>query len=213
MNVGDPAAATMERLDDDSARWVADLSTGGVARERRLPELHALLLRAARHETRRRRAWIGGAGEPELDDIAQQAASDALLAIVAKVDSFRGASRFTTWAYKFVVYEVSVKLRRHQWSGRPLPGEEGAIERAGARVAAGPDVKAEQRDAIAVLRRAMDEVLTERQRTVFVALALNEVPADGVAAILGTNRNAVYKSLHDARRKLRASLEAAGHAP
>jgi len=205
-------ARTIEHLDEESAGWVASLGADGAARERRLPELHALLLRAARHETRRRRAWLGGAGERELDDIAHQAASDAVLAVMAKLDSFRGASRFTTWAYKFVVYEVSVKMRRHQWSGRPLPGEQDAVERAAARLAPGPDVGTEQREAIAALKQAMDEVLTDHQRKVFVALALNDVPADGLAAILASNRNALYKTLHDARRKLRAHLEAAGHA-
>ena len=142
-----------------------------------------LLRRAAFHELSRRRALLGSIGGPELDDLAQQAADDALMNILAKLDDFRGLSRFTTWAYKFVVFEVSGKVARHAWRRQP-PGP--------------------------ALSAAIGE-LTERQREVFVAIALNEVPIDVLAVQLGTNRNAIYKNLFDARRNLRARMAAAGH--
>ena len=197
--------------DAESQRWLADLRAEGVRRERCLADLHALLLRAARHETNRRRAALGGAGgPPELDDIAHQAAGDALVAIVAKLDSYRGASRFTTWAYKFVWFEVSNKLRGHLWSDQRAELAEADWERLPDRLAREPDRRAEVRAQLDVLRRAVEEVLTPHQREVFVAVALNEVPIDALAARLDSTRGAVYKTLFDARRKLRAELERAG---
>ena len=101
-------------LDAESACWVEDLRSSGPARELALARLHALLLRVARSELRRREGRHPVAG-PELDDLAHQAADDALVAVMAKLVRFRGESRFTTWAYKFAVLEVSAKLGRHFW--------------------------------------------------------------------------------------------------
>jgi RNA polymerase sigma-70 factor (ECF subfamily) len=100
--------------------WVAALRGGGAAGDRALADLHALLLRAARFEALRRRAslpWIGGA---EFDDLVQQAADDALVAVLSRLDSFRGASRFPTWAYKFAIYSTAVLLRRRAWRDREV---------------------------------------------------------------------------------------------
>src|SRR3954452_635441 len=100
--------------------WVAALRAGGAAGERAVADLHALLLRAARFEALRRRAtqpWIRAA---ELDDLALQAPDDALVAVLSRLDSFRGPSRFTTWAYKFAIYSTSVTLRRRAWRDREV---------------------------------------------------------------------------------------------
>jgi RNA polymerase sigma-70 factor (ECF subfamily) len=196
--------------DRESELWVAQLRAGHPRRERTVQRLHELLRRAAFHELSRRRALLGSIGGPELDDLAQQAADDALMNILAKLDDFRGLSRFTTWAYKFVVFEVSGKVARHAWRRQPPGPAELAFEQLPDPLSPKPGERAEQREQLDALSAAIGE-LTERQREVFVAIALNEVPIDVLAAQLGTNRNAVYKNLFDARRNLRARMAAAGH--
>jgi RNA polymerase sigma-70 factor (ECF subfamily) len=191
---------------------MAGLRGSGVQRDHTVAELRDLLLRVARFECERRRGLLRVRG-PELEDIAQQAANDALVSIMAKLDEFRGESRFTTWAYKFVMFQVSTKIGRHFWrTGSATVGEPVDPERIADRLATAPDRRAEQRELLAALARAVEQDLTAHQRKVFVAIALDDVPVDALAAELGSNRNAVYKALFDARRKLRASLAGAGYA-
>jgi len=198
-----------ETREAESERWLAALRSEGAERERAVAELHDLLLRAAKFEAGRRRAALSYVRGEELDDIATQAADDALMALLGKLDDFRGASRFTTWAYKFALLEAGVKLRRRAWQGREVVLEpEGWSGFASTGASAQEDV--EQAETLAKLREAVEEVLTPHQRQVFVALALNEVPIDVLAERLDTNRGALYKTLHDARRKLRRELAAAG---
>jgi RNA polymerase sigma-70 factor (ECF subfamily) len=145
----------------------------------------------------------------ELDDLATQAADDACAAVLAKLDDFRGASRFTTWAYKFALLEAGVRLRRRAWQEREVVLEQdGWAAFAGALPS--PHKSAEQAELLEALRVAIAEALTPHGRRVFVALALNEVPIDVLADRLGTTRGALYKTLHDARRALREHLAAAG---
>src|SRR3954467_12996797 len=142
-----------------------------------------------------------------------QAANDALLAILAKLDTFRGASRFTTWAYKFVLLEAGVKARRRSWHGREVMLDEDAwpAMRDGGASAQQIVEDTETLDALrAALRAAVGTALTSHQREVFCALALGGVPIDVLAERLNTTRGALYKTLHDARRKLRAALADAG---
>jgi RNA polymerase sigma-70 factor (ECF subfamily) len=199
------------RFDDVSRAWVDGLQASGGEHDRCVAQLHLLLLRVARHEAYRKAASVHLSGR-ELDDVVNQVADDALMAIKAKVGEFRGESRFTTWAYRFVVYEVSTKIGRHSWRNRPSALDPDAWERIPDSLAASPQMAIEQRESLAVLRRAIEHDLTELQRRVFVAIALNDVPMDAFARELGSNRNAIYKTLFDARRKLRASLAAAGYA-
>lgn len=191
-------------------RWLEGLRDEGVRHERTVGELREVLLKVARRQVHNRRAQLGYATGPELDDIAQQAADDALIAICGALDSFRGESRFTTWAYKFVVFQVSAKVSHHAWQTEPPSREEfewgGLSDRAGG----SPEEQAERRELLSALTKAVKEDLTERQRAVFVAVALNEVPIDVVAIQLESNRNAIYKNLFDARRALRNCLAAAG---
>lgn len=197
-------------LDDVSKAWLDGLQASGAEHDRCIAELHDLLLRVARHEMSRRSTSFRLTG-PEFDDVVNQVADDALMAIKAKVTDFRGESRFTTWAYRFVVFEVSTKLGRHVWRNRPAAIDDHAWEQIPDSFGTAPQLAIEQREALGVLRRAIDDDLTDLQRRVFVAIALNQVPMDAFARELGSNRNAVYKTLFDARRKLRASLAAAGH--
>jgi len=197
-------------LDSDSAEWPHVLAGTGLRREEALARLHGLLLRIARGEVARRGPRLRLTG-PELDDLAYQAAADALVAITGKLGQFRGESRFTTWAYKFVMFEVSAKIGRHFWRHPSVRLDAEDWERLPDRFGFDPAREAEWRDLLAALHRAVDQELTARQRRVFVALVLNAVPLDTLVIELGTNRNAIYKTLFDARRKLRAALAANGY--
>jgi RNA polymerase sigma-70 factor (ECF subfamily) len=196
--------------DDESAEWLRTLRACGRERDAAVARLHRLLVDIARSELRRRRTRLDLSG-PEVDDLAHQAAADALLAIMAKLDGFRGESRFTTWAFRFVILEVSTKLGRHFWRRRPVPLGDEDWEQLPARFGFDPQQRAEWRDLLDALRRAVDDELTPHQRRVFVAIVLRGIPLDALVVELGSNRNAIYKSLFDARRKLRRSLAASGY--
>jgi RNA polymerase sigma-70 factor (ECF subfamily) len=198
------------RFDPDSGQWVRALTGSGPQREAALTRLHDLLLRIAGGELRRRAGQLRITG-PELDDLAYQAAADALLAIVVKLGQFRGESKFTTWAYKFVIFEVSAKIGRHFWSNPAVPMDAEDWERLPDRFGLDPARETERRELAGEVRRAVDEHLTPRQRQVFVALVLNGVPMDALVTELGTTRNAIYKTMFDARCKLRAALAAKGY--
>ena len=196
--------------DRDSKRWVEQLRDGHPRREQTMAALHEVLLRVAFHELSRRRGQLGSIRGPEFDDIAQQAADDALMKILARLEDFQGLSRFTTWAYKFVMFEVSGKVARHAWRRQPPSRWEAVMEQVPDSLAPRPGDGLERREQLKALSAAIRE-LTERQREVFVAIALNDVSMDVLAIQLGTNRNAIYKNLFDARRNLRARMKAAGH--
>ena len=203
-------STTKPRLDPDSADWMAALAGTGPPQEAALARLHAMLVRVARREAARRAPRLQLAG-PELDDLADQAAADALLAITRKLGQFQGESRFTTWAYKFVILEVSAKVGRHFWRRPGVRMDAEDWDRLPDRFGADPAQEAEWRDLAAALRRAVDDKLTPRQREVFVAIVLNGVPLDALVVELGSSRNAIYKVLFDARRKLRSVLVADGY--
>jgi len=203
-----PAPAA-RAVDADSREWLRCLHADGATREDAIARLHDLLLRAARFEVARRRPALPHVRGDELDDIANEAADDALMSLLRRLDDFRGDSRFTTWVYKFALLEASVKLRSRAWQGREIPLEPegwGLFSSSGLE----PDAEAEQSELLATLQGAIAEVLTPHQRRVLVALALNGVPIDVLAERLSTTRGALYKTLHDARRKLRAHLAERG---
>ncbi len=196
-------------LDGASRQWLAQLRSEGAEHDEAVGRLHALLLRAARFEVARRRPTLPHLRGNDLDDIALQAADDAVMSVLARLDDFRGLSRFTTWAYKFALLEAAVKLRKRAWQGRELPLEPESwslFSSAGLE----PDTEAEQSELLATLQTAIHQVLTPHQRRVLVALALNGVPIDVLAERLNTTRGALYKTLHDARRKLRKHLAERG---
>ncbi len=186
------------------------LAETGPRQEAALARLHELLVRIARAEAQRRGPRVRITG-PELDDLACQAAADALMAITGKLGQFRGESRFTTWACKFAIFEVSAKIGRHFWRHPAVPLDAEDWNRLPDRFGFEPARESEWRDLLAALRGAVDDELTPRQREVFVAIVLNDVPLDTLVIKLGSNRNAIYKVLFDARRKLRAALVAGGY--
>jgi RNA polymerase sigma-70 factor (ECF subfamily) len=198
---GSPAEPVAEEtpVPDD---WVRALSAGGAEREQAAARLHEMLLRVARAEARRRSGQLRISG-PELDDLAHQAAADAIVAIIAKIGEFRGESRFTTWACKFVMFEVSGKIGRHFWRQPRVPMDTADWDQLPDRFGLDPARESEWRDLVGALRQAVEEELTEHQRRIFTAIVLDAVPLDALAAELGSSRNAIYKTMFDARRKLR----------
>lgn len=197
-------------LDDESRTWVRDLRDGAPGRDAALERLHALLLRAARFEVSRRRATLPHLRGNELDDIALEAADDALMSILRRLDDFRGRSRFSTWAYKFALLEAAVKLRKRAWQGREIPLEPDTWNLLRSASPA-PDTEAEVGELLHEIQQAIAEELTPHQRRVLLALAVDGVPIDVLAERLGSNRNALYKTLHDVRVRLRAELTRTGY--
>ena len=201
-------AANPPLFDLESREWLRDLCADGATADEAVARLHALLLRAARFEVTRLRGAMPHV-RAATDEIAREAADDALTSIRARLDDFRGDSRFTTWAYKFALLEAAVKLRRRAWQGRELPTAPAGMNLfADTRLE--PDVALEQRELLRTVQQGIER-LTPHQRDVIVALALNEVPIDVLAERLATTRGALYKTLHDARVKLRRHVAAAGH--
>lgn len=197
-------------LDAESAEWLRRLSSDGRLRQEAERELHGRLLRIALSEVGRRSASTPVTG-PELTDVAHQAADDAMLAVLAKLGTFRGESRFTTWAYRFAILEVSSKLGRHYWRHPAVALDAEQWDRFPGRFGLDPEQHAESASIVAEVRRVVDEELTAHQRRVFVAIVVDGIPLDALAARLGLRRNAVYKVVFDSRRKIRRALVAKGY--
>src|SRR4051812_27324229 len=157
--------------------WLDRLRAEGAARQAAVAELHELLLKAARFEISRRAASLPHLRGGDLEDLAQQSADDALLAVLAKLEDFRGESRFTTWAYKFALLEAAVKVRRRAWQGREIPLEENAWSVL-ADAGASAQRSAEDGELMGAIREQIEASLSARQRQVLVAVALNDVPID-----------------------------------
>jgi RNA polymerase sigma-70 factor, ECF subfamily len=188
--------------------WVELLTTTGPAREDALRRLHMLLLRAARRQVSRMQSMLAAVGADRVDEIVNQAADEAMVALLGKLSTFEGRSRFTTWAYKFAIFHAAVEVRRHVWLGREIPLQESPEP-----WALGPTPE-EYTEAAALSRavaHGIENVLTRHQRRIVIAVLLDDVPIDVLADRLGTSRNALYKTLHDARQRLRAHLTATGY--
>ena len=199
------ATQVADRMDSESRTWLQRLRAEGRDRDAAIAELRVLLLRAASFEVRRRCATMSQIRGGDQEDLAQQSAGDAMVAILSKLDDFRGESQFTTWAYKFALYEAAAKMRKLAWQGRELLLEAEDWPQVPDPGPA-PQAEVEMNDLLAAVRQEIESSLTPRQREVLVALTLNEVPIDVLADRLGSTRGALYKTLHDARQKLRAAL-------
>jgi RNA polymerase sigma-70 factor (ECF subfamily) len=203
-------SAPQPELDPVSRAWIASLRPAAPDHDEAVARLRALLLRAASFEAGRRRDQLRFLRPGELEDVAEEAADDALLSVLAHLDDFRGLSRFTTWAYKFALLEAAVKLRRRAWQDREMPLEDEAWNVIAAR-SADPAASAERAELLRAVQHAIATQLTPHQRRVLLALAVQGVPIDVLAERLSSTRGALYKTLHDARRKLRRELAAAGY--
>jgi RNA polymerase sigma-70 factor (ECF subfamily) len=195
-----------------NVEWLHELRASGTEQAGALADLRRYLLRAARHALYRSRARLAHLARVDLDAIAEDCAQEALVAILRKLDEFRGDSRFTTWAYKFAVNIALVAARREGWKRVSLddvlrsdisPSLDRGVE-------ADPSRSALRAEVWAAIRNAIDHHLTERQRQALTAVVFADVPLDELVRHWGSNRNAMYKLLHDARRKLKAHLEARG---
>jgi RNA polymerase sigma-70 factor, ECF subfamily len=204
-----PTSSAPLSVADESRAWVEALKSRGPAYDDAVERLHALLVRAARHEVSRRRASLSYVRGEELEDIAMQAADDALMAVLRKLDDFHGASRFSTWAYKFALLEAGVRLRRRAWQEREVVLDTDSWTQLAA-ATPGADTDAEGSELLQALSDCIGEDLTPHQRQVLVALAMDGVPIDVLAERLSTTRGALYKTLHDARRKLRTEMAGRG---
>lgn len=191
---------------DVPADWVSTLSTPGPARDAALRALHTLLLRAARAQVARMGA-LTSLRAAQADEVINQAADEALLAILGKLPTFEGRSRFTTWAYKFAILNAAVEVRRRTWEHREVPLEDGLLLSA----ESSPGDYAEAADLARAVKAAISTALSPHQRHILLALVVDEVPIDVLAERLGTTRNALYKALHDARSRLRADLAPKGY--
>jgi RNA polymerase sigma-70 factor, ECF subfamily len=205
---GQPAAGQVAGTHAPGDDWIAELTSDGPVREDALRRLHALLLRGARSQVSRMSAMRAMVGAAQVEDIITLAADEAMVAVLGKLATFEERSRFTTWAYKFAVLQAAVELRRQAWSRREVPLEAAPplIEQRPS-----PDQYVEGAELAAAVRTAIDRVLTPHQRRIALALIVDEVPIDVLAERLGTNRNALYKTLHDARSRLRAHLALEGY--
>ena len=202
-----PGTVRARRLDPESRAWLEALDAEGSRRDEAIARLYALLLREARFQVRCRAASMAHPSGRDLDDLAVQAADDAVVAILAKLGQFRGDSRFTTWARRFAELEAPAKIRRRRGHNRDLPldldFEQSQMwhERGDS-----PHELAVARQTARVLARLIADELTARQREVLIARVFDGVATDELANRLDTTNGAIYKTLHDARRKLRANL-------
>ena len=204
-----------ERSNED---WLRELRASGEDQAAAVGDLRAYLLRAARYTLHRRAGRLGHRASVDLDQTAQDCAQDSLLAILARLDSFRGDSRFTTWAYSFAVHTALVAARREAWRTVPLDvllDGAGQLDRLGEMAVVGdnPDRRARRREAWAVIREVLERELTGRQRQALHALIVEDVPLDELVRHWGSNRNAIYKLVHDARRRLKTRLASRGLPP
>lgn len=195
-----------ENLSNDE--WIARLSSSGPIRDHAIGQVRELLLRASRHQLSRMPETFG-LDSRHCENIAQSAADEATVSVLSRLGSFEGRSRFTTWVYKFGIIHTLVEVRRAAWSDREILMHD--IEEPSSSSAPSPEIYAEGSDLAARVREGMAEALTPHQRRVAVAILIDEVPIDVLAERLGTTRSALYKTVHDARKRLRAYLTTHGY--
>lgn len=195
--------------------WLRELGGSGVEQAEAIKELRGVLMRASMYTLRRTQYRVADWDAEELAQLAEDSAQEALLAILERLGDFRGESRFTTWAFKFAVNKALLRARRESWrrisldgllAARempelPLPAEQSETD---------PDRAAWRAEVWETLRDVINNELTPRQRAILIAMTFDDVPLDQVVEYFNSNRNAIYKNLHDARRKLKAQLEARG---
>lgn len=200
-----------------NSEWLHDLRAADTPeQEAAITDLYTYLYRAALYFLSRSYGALHGLARTEIEQLAQDLAQDALLTILKHLDEFRGDSKFTTWAYRFAINIALVETRRRHWKNVSLENLYARSELPDVPFedenAPDPERAAEQREVWEILRDIIEHDLTQRQRTALQAIVFDEVPVDVVAERFGTNRNALYKMMHDARRKMKKQLEQRGFA-
>lgn len=189
--------------------WLEDLRTPGPVRDEALDDLHAIVAKGLPYALSR---WLSP-DDPLFAPLVEEVSQETLLRVLDQLDTFEGRSMFTTWVHKIAIRIALTELRRKRWQDSSLDElvdneENPAPERLMADPQAGPETSAERADMLTRIRRILDEELTEKQRQALVLLGLQDLPMEDAARIMKTNRNALYKLLHDARLRLKRRLAA-----
>jgi RNA polymerase sigma-70 factor (ECF subfamily) len=192
-------------------QWISDLSSDGEAREAALDDLHTIILRGLPFALSR---WLSPAN-PLFEPLTEEVAQETLLRVLDQLHTFEGRSMFTTWVHKIAIRIALTELRRKRWQDSSLDemvdNEDVPVSpRILEDTSATPEQSAERSDMLAHVRRVIDEELTERQRRAIIMLGMQGMPMEEAAKRLKTNRNALYKLLHDARLRLKQRLHAEG---
>jgi RNA polymerase sigma-70 factor (ECF subfamily) len=195
----------------DNEQWLSDLSHDGPTREAALEDLHAIILRGLPFALSR---WLSPSN-PLFTPLTEEVAQETLLRVLDQLHTFEGRSMFTTWVHKIAIRIALTELRRKRWQDTSLdemvdneevPVSPAILEDSGAT----PEQSAERSDMMIRVRRVIDEELTERQRRAIIMLGMQGMPMEEAAKRLNTNRNALYKLLHDARLRLKQRLKTEG---
>jgi RNA polymerase sigma-70 factor (ECF subfamily) len=212
-SVAPPAAPRADGTLGEPTDWVRALATPGPDQAVAMRQLHQLMLRAAAHQVWRMAAALPDRSPATVDIIVNQAADEAMTSLLGKLHTFEGRSRFTTWAFKFAILQASTDVRRLQWQHREVELRDLDLAETAAAGHDSPEHEAEGSDLAAALGEAMRTVLTAYQRRIAIALLVDGVPIDVLAERLGTSRGALYKTVHDARVRLRSELTRRGYLP
>ncbi len=203
-----------------NAQWVHDLTSDPAARDAAIQDLRVRLQRGIYYYLSRERSDLAGLAPEEIVQMAEDFAQDATLRVLSNLDSFRGDSRFTTWATKVAVRVAISEMRRARYKDFSLDAltDNGDLKPETTTAITStpierPESAMEKQDVLQRIDKAFEEALTDRQRVALEAVVLEGIPMDVVADRMGTNRNALYKLVHDARRKLRTYLENQGLSP
>jgi RNA polymerase sigma-70 factor (ECF subfamily) len=191
--------------------WLADLRAEGNAREEALEDLHAIILRGLPYALSR---WLSPSS-PQLQSLTEEVAQDTLLRVLDQLGTFEGRSQFTTWVHKIAIRIALTELRRKRWQDSSLDDlvdneDMPAPQRLLEDTHATPEQTAVRTDMLVRIRHVIDDELTERQRKALTMLTMEGMPMEEAARRLKTNRNALYKLLHDARLRLKQRLEREG---
>jgi RNA polymerase sigma-70 factor (ECF subfamily) len=193
-------------------QWLSDLQATGSRREAAVQDLRDYLLRAVLVYLTRHRTDVAMLEFSELQQLAEDWAQQGLLQVLDKLPTFRGDSKFTTWSYRVVINLVAGELRRKRWESVSLDAltesEQPDLRLREDTGQPSPETELARGEAWSAIQDVIEQSLTERQRTVLTRVVLDGVPVETVAEQMGTNRNNIYKIVHDARRKLRRELEA-----
>jgi len=192
----------------DNETWIEDLNSAGPKQEAALADLHVTLLKVLPRALTR---WLSP-DDPSLETLVEDAAQDTLLQVLDKLDTFENRSQFTTWVFKIAVRIALSELRRKRWKDVSLDEmTENSSQDAAPIILSNrehdPESKTEQNETILHIKAILREELSDKQRQAMNAIALQGMPLEEVARQMGTNRNALYKLMHDARLRLKRRLE------
>jgi RNA polymerase sigma-70 factor (ECF subfamily) len=204
----EPPGPSVPAIERSNEVWPELLLSDGPAHHAAVRRLHALMTKAAYHQVAHMSPNLPVIGGVRVDDIVKQAADEATVAALGRLASFEGRSRFTTWAYKFGILHAANEVRRNMWRHREVNLDE-LPELVGGRTS--PEQHVEHLDFAQAVGAAIEVALTPHQRKVAIALLVEEIPIDVLAERMGTKRNALYKTLFDARGRLRSHLTAGGY--